>query len=270
MQQLHPRSDEHAIRRDKTRLGGTDSDIQEPRLEELLPREREIAKIVLRRRMMSLREIEWEVSDAGLGSTVRSIVRRLVDKGVLRRRQEGRRSLYLPADGTSAKETPRRRPMRSREYNSARPELRRLPPREREVAILVHSQGEMTPGEIELGLSDVISNSAIRTMLRRLVAKGILERRKDGNKFFYFAAASEADAREQALRRLADQYFERSLYRTMVALLDLLLREQPPSLPAGVQAAGSWPSLAFVNPPMSAGSRGGGSAERLSATSRHR
>lgn len=110
------------------------------------------------------------------------------------------------------------------------PELTRLPAREQEIAAIVYLRGEATPKEIET-LADGLSNSAIRTMLSRLVAKGVLKRRKEGKKYFYLPHVSGASAREKALHRVAEDYFGSSYYDAMVTLLDLLGRHQPESLP---------------------------------------
>lgn len=110
------------------------------------------------------------------------------------------------------------------------PELTRLPAREQEIAAIVYLRGEVTPKEIEM-LADGLSNSAIRTMLSRLVAKGVLKRRKEGNKYFYLPHLSGASVREKALHRVTEDYFGSSYCNAMVALLDLVGRHQPESLP---------------------------------------
>jgi predicted transcriptional regulator len=111
------------------------------------------------------------------------------------------------------------------------PELTRLPAREQEIATIVYLRGEATPKEIEQVLGDGLSNSAIRSMLSRLVAKGVLKRRKEGKKYFYLPGVNGANVREKALHRVTEDYFGSSYCDAMVALLDLVGRHQPESLP---------------------------------------
>ena len=111
------------------------------------------------------------------------------------------------------------------------PELTRLPAREQEIATIVYLRGEATPKEIERVLADGLSNSAIRSMLTRLVAKGVLRRRKEGKKYFYLPGVNGASVREKALHRVTEDYFGSSYCDAMAALLDLVGRHQPESLP---------------------------------------
>ena len=107
-------------------------------------------------------------------------------------------------------------------------EIERLAPREREVAELVYEMGEASAIDVERALKDPLSNSAIRSMLRRLEAKGIVRRRKFGNKFYYAPATSERASREAALKRVSRDHFGGSLAAAAAALLDLA-RQDPPS-----------------------------------------
>lgn len=105
--------------------------------------------------------------------------------------------------------------------------LLRLPVRERELATLVYTRGELSAGEVERSLVDPLTNSAVRTMLRRLEAKGIVVRRKVGNKFLYAPSVPDEVAREGALRRLSRDYFNGSLQEAALALLLLVDAQQP-------------------------------------------
>ncbi len=90
-------------------------------------------------------------------------------------------------------------------------EISRLAPREREIAGIIYAKGEACAVEVGAALSDPISNAAIRSMLGRLVGKGLLRRRKSGKKFIYSPAASNEAARHAALRRVSREYFGGSL-----------------------------------------------------------
>jgi len=102
--------------------------------------------------------------------------------------------------------------------------LDRLPPREREVAIVVYRRGSATANDVCERLSDPISNAAVRSMLTRLVAKGVLVRRREGKRFHYLPAQLD-DKRESALRRLSREHFGGSLSRTAAAVAMLIVAD---------------------------------------------
>ena len=54
--------------------------------------------------------------------------------------------------------------------------LSSLPPREREIVDVLYERGASTVTEIGEALSDELSGSAIRAMLKRLEAKGFVAR----------------------------------------------------------------------------------------------
>ncbi|MGZ8350565.1 MAG: BlaI/MecI/CopY family transcriptional regulator [Allosphingosinicella sp.] len=100
--------------------------------------------------------------------------------------------------------------------------VERLAPREREVAEAVFALGEASAIEIGTALSEPLSNSAVRSMLRRLQEKGVLRRRREGKKYYYAPAAGEKAAGEAALQRVSREYFGGSLSDTARAMLDLV------------------------------------------------
>lgn len=99
--------------------------------------------------------------------------------------------------------------------------ISRLAPREREVAEIVCALGEASAGEIERALAAPLSNSAVRSMLSRLQAKGVLRRRREGKSYYYAAAGTEPAARDAALRRVARDHFGGSLAAAAAAMLAL-------------------------------------------------
>jgi predicted transcriptional regulator len=88
-----------------------------------------------------------------------------------------------------------------------------LAPREREVAMLVYRKSALTAKDIEAHLSAGVSNGAVRTMLGRLVRKGILKRRHSGygKTFLYLPALKNPDTVEIALQRVAEDFYDGSL-----------------------------------------------------------
>ena len=108
------------------------------------------------------------------------------------------------------------------------PALTRLAPREQEIATIVYLHTEVTAKELESALAHEIGNSAIRCMLGRLVAKGILRRRKGhGKTFVYSPALTSPDVQERALERVAEDYFGGSLEQAMQRLAGLLQKRDP-------------------------------------------
>lgn len=120
------------------------------------------------------------------------------------------------------------------------PLLARLPGREREVAAIVYECGRgISADEVRLALGDPLSNSAVRSMLTRLAAKGLLTTRKDGKKFLYLPALADEAAREAAILRLAQDYFAGSLAEAAMAMLTMARRRRPAALDrvrAGLEA----------------------------------
>lgn len=110
---------------------------------------------------------------------------------------------------------------------STLPWFERLPEREREIATIVYHRGEASPREIQLVLSDGLSNSAIRSMLTRLVGKGVLKRRKEGNKFFYLPAVGGREVEENALKRIVNDYFGGSVHAAALGFINFVGRHDP-------------------------------------------
>ena len=103
--------------------------------------------------------------------------------------------------------------------------MHRLPPRERQVAQIVHARGEASATDIINALPDPLSSAAVRSMLSRLQAKGVVRRRRDGKRFVYMPARIGAAAREEALRRVSRDYFDGSLAEAAEAMISLRDRE---------------------------------------------
>ncbi len=118
-----------------------------------------------------------------------------------------------------------------------------LASREREVATIVYAQTGATARQVEVQLSTVMTNSAVRSMLGRLVRKGILSRRPIRGKrgrsqeYLYLPAVTESDLKIRALRRLSEDFFEGSLTET-ARLLQALVEKENASAKAGMTAPG--------------------------------
>jgi predicted transcriptional regulator len=124
---------------------------------------------------------------------------------------------------------PRPAPLFSEAANDAPPAVRKLAPRERMVALQVYGKGALTAAEICAELSPAISNGAVRVMLGRLVAKGILERRPSGygKTFLYVPRAGDAKVAEIAFKRLSEDFFGGSYVNAASAILAYLSADYP-------------------------------------------
>jgi predicted transcriptional regulator len=105
--------------------------------------------------------------------------------------------------------------------------VRQLAPRERQVAVLIHSKGALTAKEVGAHIPEV-SHGAIRTMLGRLVRKGILKCRHSGygKTLLYLPAIAPVDLVEIALKRVAEDFYEGSVVTAAAAIHAFLAGEQ--------------------------------------------
>lgn len=102
-----------------------------------------------------------------------------------------------------------------------------LPRREREVFETLCRLEASTAAGVRDALSDPLSDSAVRTMLSRLEAKGLVER-TSGPEGFLYRPAQETDAvAAGALRRVIDTFFAGSAASAATALLGMGQRLTP-------------------------------------------
>lgn len=97
----------------------------------------------------------------------------------------------------------------------------RLSRRERQVVEILYRRGEATVAEITDDLIDPPTPDAVRSVLRILLAKGVIRYREDGPRYVYFPAGSSETVRNNALRHLIETYFANSAEAAMTALLRL-------------------------------------------------
>ena len=111
-------------------------------------------------------------------------------------------------------------------------EIEQLYRREREVALIVYRRGLATATDVQGALSTPLSNPAIRSMLNRLVAKGVLTRTKCGpyGTFIYGPAVTAASARETALRQFAEDFYSGSLSSLAGAIANLFANQRGSAL----------------------------------------
>lgn len=92
--------------------------------------------------------------------------------------------------------------------------------RERQIMDIVFRRREVAVSDVLEELPDPPSYSAVRALLRILEEKGHLEHRQDGPRYVYRATVPRTQARDQALTRVLETFFEGSTEKAVAALLD--------------------------------------------------
>lgn len=96
-----------------------------------------------------------------------------------------------------------------------------LPRREREVFEILCRLDAGTAAQVRESLSDPLSDSAVRTMLRRLEAKGLVRRASGRDGLVYRPAPQTETVAAGALQRMIDTFFAGSAAGAATALLGL-------------------------------------------------
>jgi BlaI family transcriptional regulator, penicillinase repressor len=91
--------------------------------------------------------------------------------------------------------------------------------RERQIMDIVYERGEASAQEVQAGLPDPPSNTAVRTLLRILETKGHLKHRQEGMKYIYRPSRPRGRAGRSALRRVLQTFFDGSLEKAVAAHL---------------------------------------------------
>ena len=91
--------------------------------------------------------------------------------------------------------------------------------RERQIMDLLYALDEANAGEIQARLPGSPSYSTVRALLRKLVDKGHVRFRVDGNRYVYQPSLKKDTASQGALQRLLDTFFAGSASAAVVRLL---------------------------------------------------
>jgi len=86
---------------------------------------------------------------------------------------------------------------------------------------VIYALGEATAAEVREGMVDAPSYSTVRTLLRVLTEKGLLEHAFCGPRYVYSPVVPLHKARRSAVRRLLQTFFQGSPDKAMATLLDL-------------------------------------------------
>jgi predicted transcriptional regulator len=107
-----------------------------------------------------------------------------------------------------------------------------LPRREREIFEILLSAGEATAADVRRAMADPPSHSAVRTMLARLEAKGIVSHRTADQTYVYRSVPQASKVRESALQQLVKTFFDGSAASAATALLGLSRKLKPDEIDA--------------------------------------
>lgn len=97
----------------------------------------------------------------------------------------------------------------------------KLPRREREIFEILCSTGESSASEIRQRMADAPSHSAVRTMLSRLEARGLVRHRTEQQTYIYSSVPQPSKIRKSAIQRFVRTFFDGSPASAATALLGI-------------------------------------------------
>lgn len=98
---------------------------------------------------------------------------------------------------------------------------RKLGGRSRQVLDVIYRRGEVSAADIQDEIPDLPSYSAVRSILRALEEKGLVEHRKDGVRYVYSPTVPRRQASRSALARVLGTFFGNSPGQALKAMLEL-------------------------------------------------
>lgn len=107
-----------------------------------------------------------------------------------------------------------------------------LPRRERDVFETLCRLEQATAASVRQALADPLSDSAVRTLLSRLEAKGLVRRQAQGAANLYTPVPSTDTVATGALTRIIDTFFNGSAASAATALLGMTRSLKPEELAA--------------------------------------
>ena len=91
--------------------------------------------------------------------------------------------------------------------------------RERQIMDVLYADGEANAQTIQQKIPDSPIYSAVRALLKKLLDKGHIEYRQDGAKYVYSPVLPKNDAKQSAITRLVNTFFDGSPAHAVVNLL---------------------------------------------------
>jgi len=93
--------------------------------------------------------------------------------------------------------------------------------RERQIMDILYEKKQAPAAEVREAMADAPSYSAVRALLRILVAKGHLSHTKDGARYVYRPTKPRRSAAREAMGRVLRTFYEGSTVDAVTALMDL-------------------------------------------------
>ena len=91
--------------------------------------------------------------------------------------------------------------------------------RERQVMDILYRRGEATVAEVMTDLPDPPTYSAVRSILRILMEKGMISHREDGPRYVYLPAVNTDRAADDAMKHVIRTFFDGSAQQAVAAVL---------------------------------------------------
>jgi predicted transcriptional regulator len=93
--------------------------------------------------------------------------------------------------------------------------------RERQIMDVLYQRGKATAAEVQEGILDPPSYSAVRALLRILEDKGHVRHEQDGPRYVFIPRMARDRARRSAIRHMVETFFDGSPEQAVAALLDV-------------------------------------------------
>jgi len=93
--------------------------------------------------------------------------------------------------------------------------------RERQLMDVLYRLEQASAKEVMNSLADAPSYSSVRTLLGKLVEKGHISHKRDGNKYVYYPLVARTEASRSALSNLVKTFFADYPYLAVNSLLDM-------------------------------------------------
>ena len=107
-----------------------------------------------------------------------------------------------------------------------------LPRREREIFEILSGMGEATAATVRAAMADPPSYTAVRTLLGRLEAKGLVTHTVADQTYVYKCVPQPAKVRDSVLQQMVKTFFEGSAVSAATALLGLTRKLEADELEA--------------------------------------
>ena len=97
----------------------------------------------------------------------------------------------------------------------------KLSRRERQIMDILYRLQQASAKDVQDNIEDALSDSSIRTFLRKLEAKGHIRHRESGMKFLYYPVVARQQASASALSNVVRTFFSDSPVSAVNSLLDM-------------------------------------------------